>query len=312
LIPLLALALVLIQGCFGIGPKVGPDYTPPELEIQDSWHQEITKGFEEGEANLQTWWRVLNDPVLNRLIERADHGNLQLEEAFARIKEARAIRGIEAGERFPDLNSTGDARRMRSPHTFLPPTTQRSRTDDFFKFGGEGSWEIDFWGRIDRSIESADASLEASTEDYRDVLVVLYAEVSTNYVEVRALQDRIKYVRGNIETQRKSLQLTKDRFDAGLAPDLDVQQAELNLARTESTLPTLQIQLVQTINHLGVLLGEHPGALHDELVKPSSIPKPSEYITVGLPVGLLRQRPDIRQAERELAAQTALIGVAKA
>ncbi len=312
LIPLLALTLVLIQGCFGIGPKVGPDYTPPELEMQDSWHQEITKGFEEGEANLQTWWRVLNDPVLNRLIERADQGNLQLEEAFARIKEARAIRGIEAGERFPDLNSTGDARRMRSPHTFLPPTTQRSRTDDFFKFGGEGSWEIDFWGRIDRSIESADASLEASTEDYRDVLVVLYAEVSTNYVEVRALQDRIKYVRGNIETQHKSLQLTKDRFDAGLAPDLDVQQAELNLARTESTLPTLQIQLVQTINHLGVLLGEHPGALHDELVKPSSIPKPSEHITVGLPVGLLRQRPDIRQAERELAAQTALIGVAKA
>jgi multidrug efflux system outer membrane protein len=307
-----ALALILLQGCFGIGPKLGPDYSTPKLQMQDSWHQEITKGLEDGEANLQTWWTVLNDPVLNRLIERADQGNLQLKETFARIKEARANRGIEAGERFPDLNATGDARRMRSPHTFRPPTTQKSRTDDFFKFGGEGSWEIDFWGRIDRSIESADASLEASMEDYRDVLVVLYADVSTNYVEVRALQDRIKYVRGNIETQRKSLQLTKDRFDAGLAPDLDVQQAELNLARTESTLPTLRMQLVQTINRLGVLLGEHPGALHDELVKPASIPKPSAQITVGLPVGLLRQRPDIRQAERELAAQTALIGVAKA
>jgi NodT family efflux transporter outer membrane factor (OMF) lipoprotein len=149
-------------------------------------------------------------------------------------------------------------------------------------------------------------------EDYRDILVVLHAEVATNYVEVRALQDRIKYVRGNIETQRKSLQLTKDRFDAGLAPDLDVQQAELNLAKTESTLPTLQMLLVQTINRLGVLLGEHPGVLHDELEKLASIPKPTEQITVGLPVELLRQRPDIRQAERELAAQTALIGVAKA
>ncbi len=312
LIPLLALALILLQGCFGIGPRVGPDYSPPELKMQDSWHQEITKGLEEGEANLQTWWTVLNDPVLNRLIEKADKGNLQLKEAFARIKEARAIRGIEAGERFPDLNSTGDARRMRSPHTFLPPTTQRSRTDEFFKFGGEGSWEIDFWGKIDRSIESADASLAASVEDYRDVLVVLYADVSTNYVEVRALQDRIKYVRGNIETQRKSLQLTKDRFDAGLAPDLDVQQAELNLARTESTLPSLQMQLVQTVNRLGVLLGEHPDALHLELGKPASIPKPLDQIMFGLPVELLRQRPDIRQAERELAAQTALIGVAKA
>ncbi len=312
LIFLAALVLGLMQGCFGVGPKLGPDYSPPKLKMQDVWHQEITKGLAKGEANLQTWWNVFDDPVLNGLIERAGRSNLGLKEAFARITEARAQRGIATGERFPDIDSTGAGMRKRSPHTFLSPTTQRSRTDDFFKFGGEGSWEIDFWGRIDRSIESADASLAASVEDYRDVLVVLYAEVSTNYVEVRALQDRIKYVRGNIETQRKSLQLTKDRFDAGLAPDLDVQQAELNLAKTESTLPALQMRLVQTINRLGVLLGEHPSALHDELGKPASIPKPTEQITVSLPVELLRQRPDIRQAERELAAQTALIGVAKA
>ena len=312
LVFLLPLTLILLQGCFGIGPKVGPDYSPPKLEMQDAWHQAVTDGLVAGEANLQTWWTVLNDPVLNGLIESAGKGNLQLKDAFARIKEARAHRGISAGERFPDLNATGDARRRRSPHTFLPPTTQGSRTDDFFKFGGEGSWEIDFWGRIDRSIESSDASLEASMEDYRDVLVVLYADVSNNYVEVRALQDRIKYVRGNIETQRKSLKLTTDRFNAGLAPMLDVQQAELNLAMTESTLPTMQMLLVQTINRLGVLLGEHPSALHDELEKKASIPKPSGQITVGLPVELLRQRPDIRQAERELAAQTALIGVATA
>ncbi len=309
---LAVLVLGLMQGCFGVGPKLGPDYSPPKLKMQDAWHQAVAEGLADGKANLQTWWTVFDDPVLNGLIERSAKSNLELKVAYARIKEARAQRGIAAGERFPDLNATGDARRIRSPHTLLSPTTQKSRTDDFFKFGGEGSWEIDFWGRIDRSIESADASLAASMEDYRDVLVVLYADVSTNYVEVRALQDRIKYVRGNIETQRKSLQLTKDRFDAGLAPDLDVQQAELNLAKTESTLPTLQMLLVQTINRLGVLLGEHPGALHEELGKSAYIPKPLEQITVGLPVELLRQRPDIRQAERELAAQTALIGVAKA
>ncbi len=250
--------------------------------------------------------------MLNGLIEKAGKGNLELKVAYARIREARAIRGDAAGERFPDINANADGMRKRSPHTFFPPTTQTSRTDDFFKLGGGGSWEIDFWGRIDRSIESADASLEASIEDYRDILVVLYAEVADNYVEVRALQDRIKFVQGNIETQRKSLQLTQDRFDAGLAPDLDVQQAELNLAKTESTLPTLQMLLVQTINHLGVLLGEHPGKLHEELDKLAYIPKPLKQITVGLPVELLRQRPDIRQAERKLAAQTALIGVAKA
>ncbi len=301
-----------MQGCFGIGPKVGPDYSPPEVKVQDAWHQEITKGLEEGEANLQTWWNVFNDPVLNELIERAGENNLELKVAYARIKEARARRGVKFGERFPDLNATGDARRIRSPHNFRPPTTQGSRSDDWFKFGGEGSWEIDFWGRIDRSIESADADLAASMEDYRDGLIVLYAEVATNYVELRALQDRIKYVLGNIETQRKSHDLTKDRFDAGLAPDLDVQQAKLNLSKSESILPDLQMRLVQTINRLGVLLGEHPNALHDELEKPASIPKPSEQITVGLPIELMRQRPDIRQAERELASHTALIGVAKA
>ncbi len=312
LIPFLALALILLQGCFGVGPKVGPDYVTPELEMQDAWHQAATEGLSDGEADLQTWWTVFNDPVLNGLIERADQGNLELKVAFARIKEERALRGIAAGERYPDLNATGDGRRQRSPHTFLPPTTQRSRTDEFFKFGGEGSWEIDFWGRIDRSIESADASLAASVEDYRDVLVVLYSDVSTNYIEVRTLQERIKYVRGNIETQRKSLQLTKDRFDSGLAPDLDVQQAELNLARTESKLPLLQMLLVQTLNRLGVLLGESPTALHDELSMPGSVPEPMDQIKIGLPADLLRQRPDIRQAERELAAQTALIGVASA
>ena len=280
--------------------------------MQDAWHQEITKGLEEGEANLQTWWNVFNDPVLNGLIEKADANNLELKAAYARIKEARAHRGVKAGERFPDLNATGDARQIRSPHNFRPPTTQTSRSDSWFKFGGEGSWEIDFWGRIDRSVESADASLEASIEDYRDVLVVLYAEVASNYVEVRTLQERIKYIRGNIETQLKSLQLTKDRFKVGLAADLDVQQAQLNLSKTKSTLPTLQKMLVQTINRLGVLLGKHPSTLHDELGKPASIPKPSEQITFGLPLDLLRQRPDIRQAERELAAQTALIGVATA
>jgi multidrug efflux system outer membrane protein len=312
LIFLTVLALALMQGCMGIGPKVGPDYTKPEVKMQDAWHQEITKGLEEGEANLQTWWNVFNDPVLNELIEKADANNFNLKVAYARINEARAVRGVKFGERFPDLKATGDARQIHSPHNFRPPTTQKSRSDSWFKFGGGGSWEIDFWGRIDRSIESADASLAASMEDYRDVLVVLYAEVATNYVEVRSLQERIKYVRGNIDTQRKSLKLTEDRFNAGLAPDLDVQQAKLNLSKSESLLPSLEMRLVQTINRLGVLLGEHPNALHDELEKLASIPKPSEQITVGLPTELLRQRPDIRQAERELASRTALIGVAKA
>ncbi len=309
---LVALSILLFQGCLGFGPIVGPDYSPPELRMQDAWYQKITEGLTEGKANLQTWWKVFNDPVLNRLIDRADRGNLELKEAFARIKEARALKRIARGERVPDFDSIGDAVRERSAHTLSPSTTQRARTDEFFQLGGDASWEVDFWGRITRLIESAGASLEASIENYRDVLVVLNAEVATNYIEVRTLQDRIRFIQGNIETQRKTLQLTKDRFDVGLAPDLDVQQAKLNLSRTESSLPTLRMLLVQAINRLGVLLGEHPSSLHGELTQVASIPKPSDQVTVGLPVELLRQRPDIRQAERELAAQTALIGEATA
>lgn len=307
-----ALALGLLQGCVTL-VTVGPDYTPPETKMPDAWHQAATEGLAEGEANLQTWWDTLNDPVLADLIDRAGQGNLDLKEAVARIREARARLGIASGEQFPDIDGQGFFERSRTSKGIteaVPPP--QDRTDNFYGMGLDSSWEIDFWGRIKRSIESADASLKASIEDYRDVVVLLLADVASNYVEVRALQARIRLARANVEIQRRTLQLTKDRLEAGIAPELDVRQAELNLATTESVIPTLQILLVQAINRLGVLLGEHPSTLHAELAKPASIPKPPEEVTVGLPADLLRQRPDIRRAERSLAAQTAQIGVATA
>ncbi len=307
-----ALALGLLQGCVTL-VTVGPDYTPPETEVPDAWHQAATEGLAEGEANLQTWWGTLNDPVLIGLIERAGQGNLDLKEAVARIREARARLGIASGEQFPDIDGQGLFERSRVSKGVadaVPPP--QDRTDNFYSIGLDSSWEIDFWGRIKRAVESADASLKASIEDYRDVVVVLLADVASNYVEVRALQARIRTARGNVEIQRRTLQLTKDRLEAGIAPELDVRQAELNLATTESVIPTLQILLVQAINRLGVLLGEPPSTLHAELAQPAPIPKPREEVTVGLPADLLRQRPDIRRAERALAAQTAQIGVATA
>ena len=297
-IPLLALALILIQGCV----SVGPEYSTPKLKMQDAWHQAITDDFSGGEASLQTWWTVFDDPILDSLIARAGHGSLKLREAYAKITETRAIKGIKESERAPNVNITGGA------------TTSGidSKTTSYLQAGGDASWEMDFWGRISRSIESADAGLEASIEDYRDVLVLLFAEVASNYIEVRKLQNQIQSLQMNIYAQSQTVELTQARVEAGLSSALDVMQAELNLSRTESILPIMQKLLVQAINRIGVLLGKPPGTLHSELEQTAPIPNPSEKVSIGVPTNLLRQRPDIRRAERELAAQTAKIGVATA
>ena len=285
-IPLLALALILIQGCV----SVGPEYSAPKLKMQDAWHQAITDDFSGGEASLQTWWTVFDDPILDSLIARAGHGSLKLREAYAKITETRAIKGIKESERAPNVNITGGA------------TTSGidSKTTSYLQAGGDASWEMDFWGRISRSIESADAGLEASIEDYRDVLVLLFAEVATNYIEVRKLQNQIQSLQMNIYAQSQTVELTQARVESGLSSALDVMQAELNLSRTESILPTMQKLLVQAINRIGVLLGKPPGTLHSELEQTAPIPNPSEKVSIGVPTNLLRQRPDIRRAEENL------------
>ncbi len=304
--------VVLFASLSTVGCTVGPDYKQPDVLMPDAWHQELTRGLDAGEANLQTWWTSLQDPVLDGLIERAAAGNLDLKEAFGRVQEARARRGIATGEWFPDLDAIGSAQRNRISEDFLPPTPDLERNDNFFGVGVDATWEVDVWGRIRRSVESADAALQASTENYRDVLVILYAEVALNYVEVRSLQARIRYAQANVQTQRESLTLTKDRLKAQIAPELDVRQAELNLSRTESIIPTLRILETAAVNRLGVLLGEFPSALRSELQMESPIPNPPALIGVGIPGELLRQRPDLRRAERELAAQHARIGAATA
>jgi NodT family efflux transporter outer membrane factor (OMF) lipoprotein len=307
LLPAALTALAL--GCI----TVGPDYVPVEPAAPDQWHEALTRGLSEGEANLQTWWTNLEDPVLDSLIERATTGNLDLKVAVERILESQARLGISVGERFPNADGIGAIQRQRSSEALVPQVAEPlSRTDNFFQLGIDSSWEMDFWGRIRRSIESSEASLQASVEDYRDVLVLLYAQVALNYVDVRALQERIRYAESNVETQKGSLELTVDRNKAGLVGDLDVRQAEQNLASTEAFIPQLRQALAQAIHRLGVLIGEPPSTLYTELSDPREIPVPPAEILIGMPAEAVRQRPDIRRAERDLAAQTAQIGVAKA
>ena len=298
---------MLAAGC-----AVGPNYAQPEPEMPDRWHEELARGLAEGQAPLQTWWTTLDDPMLDSLIERAVADNLDLEQAVARVNEARARRGIARGQWFPTLDSLSSYSRRQISEESVPLAGVGGNAQNFYSVGLDASWEIDLFGRIRRSTESANASLEASVEDYRDTLVLLLSEVGRAYVDVRTFQQRIDYAESNVRTQQGSLRLTRDRNAAGLVSDLDVRQAEQNLANTQAFIPSLRIGLTQSINRLGVLLGQHPTALRAELETPTPIPSPPSEVLVGLPTELLRQRPDLRSAERQLAAQTAQIGVAKA
>jgi NodT family efflux transporter outer membrane factor (OMF) lipoprotein len=303
---------VLLLVLFLTGCKVGPDYQRPQVTVPDAWRQAVVEDMDASSSSLIRWWTLFDDPLLESLIQRAATGNLSLKIAAARIEEAQALRGVARSGLLPQVDATGTAQAMRFSEATTPVTPTGDRTTGFYSVGAAASWELDVWGRIRRAMESADASLTASVEDYRDTLVILNAEIAATYVDVRTLQERIRYAEENAKAQSETLQLTRNLNSAGLVGDLDVSQAQLNLSRTRSTIPRYQAALEQAINRLGVLLGLSPQALHGELQQPAPIPQAPESILAGVPADLLRQRPDVRRAERLLAAQTARIGVATA
>jgi NodT family efflux transporter outer membrane factor (OMF) lipoprotein len=231
-----------------------------------------------------------------------------------------------AGKRFADQAAKGIATGIVTQATGIPFAIPNAafaqipgprdgiNTGPFNSFaaGFDSSWEIDVFGGIRRSVESADANLQRNVERYRDVLVSVLAEVALNYIEVRTLQERIRFAQENVIRQQKSLELATARFDTGLSPRLDIEQARSNLANTEAEIPLLRIGMVQAINRIGILLGEYPAALHDELMEPGAIPVAPPEVATGMPVDIIRRRPDIRAAERTLAAFNARIGVATA
>jgi NodT family efflux transporter outer membrane factor (OMF) lipoprotein len=305
-----ATCALALSGC-----TVGPDYVQPETETPDAWHTAAVEGLEDGEATLQTWWRVFDDEKLNELVMRSAEGNLDLRSALWRVEEARALRGVVASNRKPQVGFSADANRSQpSDNGIFSPIAgdEGFEAGNLFTAGVGASWEIDVFGRIRRQVEAADAATQASVEAYRDVLVSLYAETALAYVNVRASQERLRIAHANVEAQENTLQLTKDRFASGLVSALDVAQAESNLANTYSLIPVIERDLNEALNRLAVLLGENPGALHAELATEVPIPHEPEAVTMGLPTELLRQRPDVRRAERLLASQTAQIGVATA
>ncbi|MCP5364743.1 MAG: efflux transporter outer membrane subunit [Hyphomicrobiales bacterium] len=307
---LISVSMILLgSGCM----SVGPDYEPPETVVPDLWTQDLRRGLNTNESDLQSWWTRFNDPLLQELIQESSAGNLGLRDALARLVEARARTGIASGEQLPSIDASGDIERGRLSRGVADGVdNSRQRTSTLYQLGMDATWEIDLWGRISRSVESADATYQASLEDYRDALISLYADVALAYTDIRTFQARISAALGNVETQRKTLRLVRDRRASGLASDLEVAQAELNLARTESLVPALRSGLKQSIHRLSVLIGRPPSTLYSRFVTVEPIPAPPSSIAVGAPAEVLRQRPDIRSAERALAAQTAQIGVATA
>jgi NodT family efflux transporter outer membrane factor (OMF) lipoprotein len=303
-----AIAAVVLVAVSLPGCLVGPDYVRPEDPLPNG-HQATMQEFEQSESPVRVWWQTFDDDKLVALIARAEHANLDLQRAVARIMEARAQVGVATGEQWPQVGATADYSLGAASAAVV---TDGTDTAGVLAAGFALGWEIDVFGRIRRGIESAEAGFEASIEDYRDVMVSLFSEVAASYVDVRAFQMRIEFAQQNIELQRDSLQLTRDRFNAGLTSALDVAQAESHLADTEATIPNLEAALEFALNRLAILIGTPPGSLHDELGEPTEVPVPPDTIAVGLPAELLRQRPDIRSAERALAAQTAQIGVATA
>ncbi|KIX15253.1 efflux transporter outer membrane subunit [Dethiosulfatarculus sandiegensis] len=303
-LPALAMAFFL-GGC----AAVGPDYVAPKPEMPSAWQEIEDPAVKPGEAQIRTWWTVFDDPLLTSLIERAAKGNLDLMTAMARVKQARAQLGVATGEMLPTLDASGSATRQRGSEYDIAPG---GVTQDRLLGQLDASWEIDLFGRIRRSIEAAKADYQATTEDRNDVMLTLYADVARTYFAARTAQARFYTAQENIRSQKKVLKLTKTRLDTGLATSLDVAQAESVLASSEAELPPFKIDYYQSVHALALLLGKQPGALKAELKAFKPIPKLPAEVKLGMPADLLRRRPDIRQAERSLAAETARIGVATA
>jgi outer membrane protein, multidrug efflux system len=308
--------------CLAAGCAVGPNYEKPDLTVPAGWKEAQQKGVDVRAAELARWWSAFNDPSLDSLVERAVRSNLDLRLAEARIREARATRVVTAAGAWPTVDVSGSYTRNRASENAIGAPAQgavvapsgggENLDQNLYRSGFDANWEIDVFGGVRRSVEAADATLEATVEDRRDVLVTLLGEVARNYIDLRGFQRQLAVARANLKTQQDTLELTQVRFQAGLASDLDVAQQEAQVNTTASQIPTLESFLKQVAYGLDVLLGSQPGALWNELAREAEIPGLPPEVLVGLPSDLLRRRPDIRRAERQLAAATAQVGAATA
>jgi outer membrane protein, multidrug efflux system len=304
-----ALAALLSLAAVGC-TAVGPDYTEPEIAVPQNWNEKLEGGLAVGESDIAAWWKVFGDPTLDSFVLRAAAQNLDVRQAIGRIDETRALYGVAKGDRYPQVNALGDAM-LIDPAANSPSTARGTggHAYDSYALGLDASWELDVFGRVRRSIEAAGANYQATVEDMRAIRVALAAEVARAYVELRSQQERLAIAQANVASQQGSLDLATSRQQLGLAPELDVAQAQTNLSSTESSIPAFSADIARSKHRLAVLLGGAPGSLDAELASVKPVPALPDRVVVDLPANLVRRRPDVRAAERRLAYSTALEGV---
>ena len=297
------------------GCMVGPNYRRPDTVTPPSWGElgptapPVGRSDAIADGTPTAWWTTFDDQLLSSLIRRTAESNLTLRQAEARVREARASRRIAAADLWPQVGAVGSYTRTRTSKNGLSPGGP-GKVFNLFQAGFDANWEVDVFGGNRRSVEAADASVEAAEDDRNAVVVSLMAEVGLEYVTYRSLQQRIALANQNVTAQQGTLDLTRRLFNAGLAPELDVQRAAAQVATTASTIPILEQQAAQAMHALGILIGQPPMTLQQELAAVGPIPKPPAQVAVGLPSELLLRRPDVARSERQLASQTARIGVA--
>lgn len=307
------IAILLLVGLVAGCASVGPDYVAPNPPLPDDWQTRLEDGLRAEPVDpdqLARWWETLGDPLVTDLINKTLTVNPDLKQALARVRQSRASRAKTAADRFPSLDVGGAVTTNRVSRD--SSNTESGVEREWYEAGFDAGWEIDVFGGVRRSVEAADADLQAVQADLDSVRVSLAAEVARNYIEARTYQYRLDVARANIKAQEETVELIASRFEAGLSNELDIQQARYNLEDTRSQLPTLRSGLAAAKNRLAVLAGEAPGSLHEKLGARQPIPVPPLTVAVGVPANALRRRPDIRSAERQLAAQSARIGVATA
>jgi NodT family efflux transporter outer membrane factor (OMF) lipoprotein len=292
---------------------VGPNYRTPQAKVASQWMDAPVLTNRPPNPAEVYWWRTFEDPVLNALVENAYQNNPSLQIAGVRVLETRARLNKSIGELFPQPQGiTGQAgyARLNDGLTSMIPAIDPDYLSANVLFGA--TWEIDFWGKYRRGIESDRASYLGSIAAYDAALVTLIADVASSYVNVRTLEERLRVARQNLAAERESLRIATVQFVGGETSERDVKQATAQLAQTESQMPRLEQSLSQTKNSLAVLLGNTPDQVDQHLTGPSRIPVVSTNVAAGIPRDLLRRRPDVRAAGLAAASKSALIGVAQA
>lgn len=308
--------VVVLATCLW-GCAAGPNFKPPVTTAPAAWTGITERSAMQPSvatakpAQLAAWWRAFNDPELTKLVEEALATNLDVQVAEARLRQARAARGVVAGGLWPSVSGSSSYDRIHSPANGSA-TVGGAGDHDLYEAGFDAVWELDIFGGLRRNVESANAVIQAAREGLRDAQVSLAAEVALNYVQLRGFQQQLVVAHENLKDQQHTAAITRQKLMAGFVSTLDVANADAQVATTESQIPLLQVSAQQAIYALSVLLAQPPSYLLKELSTTQPLPITPPEVPIGLPSDLLRRRPDIREAEAQLHAATAQIGVATA